>query len=132
MFNVASKRHAETFGHTNAKRCTAHGSCKKGATIIHSTDGVGVSTKLAITRHKHIETGAFYDKGTLMGLDKAQAALHGIVYDGTWSDYVDQTLQLIDRKCSPVPGPIHSTKKQSSSAVHFQDTVSHPSHTLGA
>ena len=83
MFNLASTRHAEKFGHTNAKRCTAHGSRKKGTTIIHSTDGVGVSTKLAITRHKHIETGAFYDKGTLMGRDKAQAALHGIVYDGT-------------------------------------------------
>ena len=133
MFNLASTRHAEKFGHTNAKRCTAHGSRKKGTTIIHSTDGVGVSTKLAITRHKHIETGAFYDKGTLMGRDKAQAALHGIVYDGTRSDYVDQKLQPIDRKRSPVPGPIHSTKKQSSSAVHFQDTVSHsPSRTLGA
>ena len=132
MFNVASTRHAETFGHTNAKRCTAHGSRKKGITIIHSTDGVGVSNKLAITRHKHIATGAFYDKGTLKGRDKAQCALHGLVYDGTQSDYVDQKLQVIDRKCSPVPGPIHSTKKPSSAAVHFQEPVSHsPNRTLG-
>ena len=92
VFNIASKRHAHTFGFTNADCNTAHGSCKKGTTIIHSTDGVGVTTKLVVTCYKHIETGASYDKGTLMGRDKAQAALHVIVYDGTSSDYVDQKL----------------------------------------
>jgi len=74
MFNIASKRHAHTFGFTNADRNTAHGHRKKGTTIIHSTDGVGVSTKLAVTCHKHIKTGVSYDEGTLMGRDKAQAA----------------------------------------------------------
>ena len=122
MFNIASRRHAHTFGFTNTDRNTAHGHRKKGTTIIHSTDGVGVSTKLAVTRHKHIETGVSYDEGTLMGRDKAQASLHGLVYDGTSSDYVDQTLRPIDRSIShkPTTTTTLSTKQEDRSNVQFE------------
>ena len=40
-FNTASKKHAETFGYTNAHRCTGHGRRKQGVTKVHNSDGIG-------------------------------------------------------------------------------------------
>ena len=74
-FNTASKKHAETFGYSNPKRCTSHGRRKQGVTKVHNSDGIGISTKLSMTRHGTLVMGATYDHGTRQSHDNAISAL---------------------------------------------------------